>query len=79
MELKTYTAEHRGSLKECLETEKPIEYRNFLYLIATTIYEYYGYDNRIKAHRYILKNMEKNIGLPTWLHYYAKKEDKPNL
>lgn len=70
MKNKYRTAYHRGGLKECLETEQPIEEENFMKLIKSGMYEYYGYDERIKAERFILINMEKNLGLPTWLHLY---------
>lgn len=77
MKRKTFTADHSGSLEDCLKTEKPITYEMYWQLVVNGIYEFYGYDERIKAQRYILKEHWKNIGLPTWVHYYTDKK-KPN-
>lgn len=69
-----YTANHSGGLKECIESQMKITYVTFLKLVSSGIYEFYGYDERIKAYRYILKDMQLNIGLPVWLHYYGKRK-----
>ena len=65
-----FTAEHRGGLKECIKTEGRITKEVAEKLIGSNIYKYYAYDTRIKAHRYILIDMENNIGMPTWIHLY---------
>lgn len=68
------TAMHCGGLKECLETEKDINEAKFIEYYLSGKYEYYCYDNRIKAHRYLLKNMQKDhLKYPCWLHYYGEK------
>lgn len=66
-----YTAKHAGGLKECIESELPINYDLAYDLIKSNIYQYYGYDEKSKAHRYLLRNHINNIGLPTWLHLYG--------
>lgn len=73
MERKHYkvaTAYHRGSLDDCLDTEKPITMHLAKMLLKLGIYQFYAYDDRIKANRYILYQIEGNLGLPTWLHIY---------
>lgn len=64
------TAQHSESLEECLKTEKPITKKTYIALLGTLIYKYYCYDKRINADRYILQDMEHNLGLPTWIHHY---------
>lgn len=68
MKYKSFTALHSGGLVDCIKTETPISYFTAQQLIKSGIYEFYGYDSRIKAHRYILKDMKHDLGLPTWLH-----------
>ena len=72
-EIKVMTAQHRGGLDEMLKTENSLELDVAKKLIQSGIYEYYGYDERIGAHRYILHHMEFNIGLPTWINVYGEK------
>lgn len=74
MKSNCFIAYHRGSLKECIETEKPISYDAFFKLVKSGLYVFYAYDERIKAYRYIIKDIEKNYNLPTWLHYYGKRK-----
>lgn len=70
------TAYHRATLEECLQTEREIEPENALLLVCSSAYKYYGYDERIKADRYLIQNMQKNLGLPQWIHEYKPKEEK---
>lgn len=67
------TALHRGGLKETMETEKEIEPNIAIILVNSGIYKYYAYDERIKAHRFLIIDIEKNLGLPQWLHEYITK------
>lgn len=64
------TAYHRSTLKECLETEKPITLHLARMLLKLNIYRFYAYDERIKANRYLIYNIDGNLGMPTWLHFY---------
>lgn len=64
------TAEHREDLQESINTEKPIEKITFKKLIKAEIYEYYAYDERIKADIYVVKAMMSNYGLPIWIRHY---------
>ena len=73
MEIVCKTCEHRGSLEDALKTEKDIEIDVVKKLVSSGIYEFYGYDERIKGYRYILNHMEKNLGLPTWINVYGGK------
>lgn len=57
--MKYYTMEHRGGLKEALETKKEISKDEFEKLLP--LYKFYAYDKRISCNRYILKDMEKNF------------------
>lgn len=74
MKPKWVTAQHSGGLKECLATEQPITEKCAWALLGNHIYEFYGYDERIKADRYLLTDHTKNLGLPTWLHHYLGDE-----
>lgn len=65
--MKYFTMKHCGGLKEAMQTLSPIEKTTFDKLVKEEIYIFYAYDERIKARRYILKQMEKNYGLPVWL------------
>ena len=65
------TAQHRCGLKESLETEQPIQEKTFKILLKAKIYKFYAYDERIKANCYILNvPLDKNYGLPLWIHEY---------
>lgn len=68
---KITTAYHRSTLNECLDTERPITYRTAKMLLKLGVYKFYAYDDRIKANRYLIYEIEGNIGLPTWLHIYV--------
>lgn len=67
-------AEHRSCLNECLETEKLISRKTGIRLIETQIYVYYGFDKSINCYRYILKDLFNDLGLPTWLHVYKRRQ-----
>lgn len=62
-----FTMQHSGGLKEAIKKCKRISLDNFIKLVDQKIYDRYGYDERIKATRFILNDMQNNIGLPTWL------------
>ena len=64
---KYYTIEHRGTLEEAIATKKKISKRTFEKLIRAKIYYGYSYDERIKAMRYLLSDLEDDIGLPAWI------------
>ena len=64
---KYYTMEHRGTLDEALTTLSEITKNDFDKLVGNGIYNIYGYDERIKAIRYIISDMENSVYLPTWL------------
>lgn len=68
---KIATAYHRSTLKDCLDTESPITYRTAKMLLKLGIYKFYAYDERIKANRYLLYQIDGNSGMPTWLHIYV--------
>lgn len=68
---KIATAYHRSTLNECLDTECPITYRTAKMLLKMGIYKFYAYDDRIKANRYLLYEIDGNSGMPTWLHIYV--------
>lgn len=73
--MRRYTsAYHRGSLDDCLQTEKPIAFLTFQKLIKSKLYHFYAYDERFKANRYIIYDVSSNIGMPTWLHEYEEKD-----
>lgn len=57
--MKYYKMEHRGGLKEALETRKEITKEEFEELLP--MYEPYAFDKRINCQRYILKDMENNF------------------
>ena len=61
-------AYHRGSLTECISTEKTISLTEFL--MVCDAYYFYGYDERIGAFRFLLVNMKECVFMPTWLHIY---------
>lgn len=67
---KIYTCYERRGLKEAIATEKTISKETFIRLIQSGIYRFYAYDYRIKANRYIIHDIEHNIGLPTWINDY---------
>ena len=63
-------AYHQESLSDCISTEK-----NITNIELETIYNeytYYAYDERIKAHRFILHLHSQYNFLPTWIHIYMK-------
>lgn len=73
--MRRYTsAYHRGSLKDCLSTEKTISFLTFQKLIKSKLYHFYAYDERIKANRYIIYEIPGNLGMPTWLFEYEEKK-----
>lgn len=74
MKTNAFIAEHSGGLKECLESERPVPLKTAAILIASGLYEFYTYDKRIEAARFIITDMEHNYNLPTWIHLY--KEEK---
>ena len=57
--MKYYKMDHRGGLKEAIETRKEITEEEFNKLLP--LYEFYAYDKRINCNRYILKDMEHNF------------------
>lgn len=69
-----FTAKLTSGLKEKLESEKPITYDTFWKLVVNGIYRYEAYDDRIKAYIYILTDIEKNIGMPVYIHYYGVRK-----
>lgn len=70
--IKIKTACHRGGLKETLETEHDIQYEIFNILVSSGIYEFYAYDERIHAMRFLICDIPHNLGLPQWLHLYEE-------
>lgn len=62
-----YSMEHRGSLKEALETLQPMNISLAKLLIENDFYRYYSKDQRLKAERYIINHMEYNLGFPQWI------------
>lgn len=70
-----FTCEHRGGLKESLDTERPLTYKIGRLLIRCHVYLYYGYDKRLCAKRYLLREHHLCLGMPTWINVY----DKPKL
>lgn len=63
------TAEHRGTLKEMLKTEKQIDERTFNVLKG--FYKFYSYDSRINANRYIIRDpMDCILRMPYWINVY---------
>lgn len=70
-----YKMDHRGGLKESLETRKEISQEEFNYFLPN--YEFYCYDARLNCFRFILRDMEKNFNdFTTWLllgvEFYVK-------
>lgn len=63
-------AYHRSTLKECIETEGFITYHLARILLKTKIYRFYAYDERINANRYLIYQIENNVGMPQWLYEY---------
>ena len=61
---KYYLMEHRGGLKEALETLEQISVEQFKKLHKK--YTFYGYDERIDCLRFILDDMEHDNS-PVWL------------
>lgn len=71
-------AYHRGTLKECIDTEGWITYHLARMLLKANIYRFYAYDERLNANRYILYDLAHNVGMPSWLHEYldmSKRKD----
>lgn len=68
-----FTAKLAGGLKECIDSELPISDSAFLLLVQSGLYEFYAFDERIDADRYLIKDIPANIGLPQWLHDYDKR------
>ena len=77
LKAKYTVGQHQGGLEQFKKTEKKVSYEVFWDLATSGMYEYYGYDERIKAHRYLLKDMQKNIvngrQYPEWLQSYTKE------
>ena len=71
-----YSMEHRGGLKEALETLQPMEKSLADLLIEFDFYRYYSKDKRLKAERYIINHMEYNLGFPQWI-LIAEEAIKP--
>lgn len=72
---KCCSCQHRGGLKESLETELDISTWLACVLVHYCVYVFYAYDERINCRVYIIYNIEDNIGFPTWLHVYETKDD----
>ena len=75
-------AYHRGTLQECIETEGFITYHLARMLLKMGIYKFYAFDDRLNANRYILYQLDKNVGMPSWLHEYldmSKRKKFPNF
>lgn len=62
-----YSMEHRGGLKEALETLEPMNIKLAEILIENDFYRFYCRDERIKSDRYIINNMSENLGFPQWI------------
>ena len=58
---------HRSTLEEAMKTIKEITTYEFNYLLEKFNYKFYSYDERIKAYRFIISDMDKNYNEPTWL------------
>lgn len=62
-----YSMEHRGGLKESLETRKEITEEKFKWWTQYNHYEFYCYDNRINCLRFIKNKIDDGCDNPTWL------------
>ena len=60
---------HAGGLDDCMKTE--IKISDYMFWKLLPKYKFYAYDEKIKADRYILKDIEKNYDSPIWLHDYT--------
>lgn len=73
--MKFYRMEHRATLKLALETRHEIDEDIFVNMLALKdkenipLYQFYGYDDRIKCYRFINSRMSEKeyINLPEWL------------
>lgn len=73
--MKFYRMEHKGTLKLSLETKHEIDEDTFVNMLGfkdknnIPLYQFYGYDDRIKCYRFINSKMseEEYLHLPTWL------------
>lgn len=68
-----YTAKECGGLKECIGTELPITDKAFIALVQSGLYDFYAYDPRIDADRYLIRDIPGNLGLPQWINDYEKR------
>ena len=71
-----YLAKHTGGLKECIESEQHISSKVAQWLIEIGFYKFYAYDERIKANRYLITDLEHLYMFPSWLHEYKNEKDK---
>lgn len=66
--LKFFKRDHRGGLKESLETQTYISQEQFNKLLDTNLYHFYCYDGRVYQYLFILKDMSKNYkNYTTWI------------
>lgn len=73
--MKFYRMEHRGTLQQAIETRQEIDEDIFVNMLGMKdkknipIYQFYGYDERLKSYRFINTRMSEKeyINLPTWL------------
>ena len=71
--IKICIACHRGGLAEMLETQREISVGDFLRIVNQ--YQWYCYDDRIKAYRMLIRRMEKNYKKQRdWLLIYVDSE-----
>lgn len=70
--IKITTSCHRGSLEDSIRTERVIEFHDFIRMVDQ--YNYYCYDERIRAYRMLIKDLKNNYTLGRdWLNIYVGK------